>query len=397
MKKSIAIIGGGAAALMLANFLDDQLFDISIYEKNKALGRKLLVAGKGGFNLTHSENLESFKNNYTPIGFLDSALNFFSNEDLRNWLQKIGIATFIGSSKRIFPIKGIKPIAVLNAMQKDLVQKNVKFYFEHSWKGWNPKNHLLFNDDIPINPDITVFALGGGSWKITGSDGTWLETFKAKGIQTKPFVASNCGFKIDWEKDFISQHEGSPLKNIALSAQGASQKGEVVITKFGMEGNAIYALSNVLQAQLSINGQAKLFLDLKPILSAEKIKNKLLQSQEKNISNALKRELKLNKAHIHLLKLSTSKAEFQDIPQLAKIIKAIPLKIIGSATIDEAISTMGGIDLNSINENFELKKMKKTFCIGEMLDWNAPTGGYLLQACFSMAVYLADYLNHHES
>ena len=392
MKKSIAIIGGGPAALLLAAFLDTDQFAVSIYEKNKAVGRKFLVAGKGGFNLTHAEPIQDFTKRYTPDYFLEKALLDFDNAALRQWLEKIGIPTFVGSSKRVFPVKGIKPIAVLNAILAVLKQKNIGIQYGQKWTGWDEDNALLFDSGLVVKADYVVFALGGGSWKVTGSDGSWLDTFAAKGISTRPFVASNCAYGISWPEGFRIKNEGLPLKNIALTCGEKTQKGELVITKFGLEGNAIYALSPQIQAGLQTTGAATVFIDLKPSLTTEVVLKKIRASKEKNTTLILRKVLKLSPPQINLLKTQLAKAVFLDSELLGQHIKKLPLKVSAAAPLDEAISTTGGIALSAVHPHFELKQLKHQFCVGEMLDWNAPTGGYLLQACFSMGVFVARYL-----
>lgn len=391
-KKKISIIGGGPSAFLLACFLDPEKFSVTIYEKNKTFGRKFLVAGKGGFNLTHSETTQELINRYTPTGFLDKALQNFTNTDFRNWLDTIAIPTYIGSSKRVYPKKGIKPIEVLNAIAKTLKEKGVTIKYEHTFSGWNNTDEPLLNK-VAIKTDYTIFCLGGASWKITGSDGKWLDSFSEKGIKTKIFQGSNCGYKINWNKDFIKNHEGTPLKNITISCDTRLQKGEAVITTFGLEGNAIYGLSPQIRAQLAANLKAAIYIDFKPSLSIENLYAKMQVSGYKNTSQILKKEIKLSAAQIDLLKAYVSKEEYLNKEILAKKIKSFPLEILNTASIDESISTVGGIDLSAISQNFELEKLANQFCIGEMLDWDAPTGGYLLQGCVSTGVWLAKYLN----
>ena len=392
IKKSIAIIGGGPSAFLLAAFLDTTKFNVTIYEKNKTAGRKFLVAGKGGFNLTHSEPIEELTNRYTSNNFLDKALLNFTNTDFRKWLEQIGIPTFIGSSKRVYPKEGIKPIEVLNAILNHLKEKGIEVKYEQTFSDWNKDKNPIINDKI-IKVDYVVFSLGGGSWKITGSDGTWLQTFSKKGINTKLFEASNCGYKIEWKSDFIKNNEGNPLKNIAISCKNKTQKGEVVITEFGLEGNAIYGLSPQIRKELNTLSKATVFIDFKPTLTLENIISKIKKSAYKNTSQILKKELKLSNSQIDLLKIYLSKDSYLNTESLANYIKKFPLEITNTATIDEAISTVGGIDLNAVTENFELKNIPNQYCIGEMLNWDAPTGGYLLQACASIGVYLAKHLN----
>lgn len=402
MKKQIAIIGGGPAALMLAAHLDEKKFEVVIYEKNAALGRKFLVAGDGGFNLTHSENTNSFISRYTPADFFEPVIHQFSNTDLREWLKAIGIDTFVGTSKRVYPTKGIKPIAVLNAITHVLKQKNVTIKTKHYWKGWK-ENQLLFSvsetgnensfPEVTVESDIVVFALGGASWRVTGSDGSWVNYFKQKNIFIVPFMASNCAFQVNWDEPFIKNTEGQSLKNIVLTCDSVEKAGELVITKFGLEGGAIYALSGLLRKQLEHNKNARLFIDFKPQWSVSEIEKKLNGRGNKSISDSLKNTLNLPAVVCELLKTGLSKEEYMNTNVLAQKIKNYPLLIIAMAPIDEAISTVGGISMSEINSNFELIKLPEHYVIGEMLDWDAPTGGYLLQACFSMGYNLAVKLN----
>lgn len=392
-KKTIAIIGGGPSALMLAACLDPSLYKVTIYEQNKALGRKFLVAGKGGFNLSHSEPMHHFIQRYTPPTFLKKTLLEFTNQDLRQWLEQNEIPTFIGSSKRIYPVKGIKPIEVLNQFLKVLEQQKVSITYNHRWIGWD-NGGILFENKPRIVADFYVFALGGSSWKITGSDGSWSSHFSKRGISINPFIASNCAYQIAWPAGFLAKHEGKPIKNLQVNCNGQSQKGEAVITKFGLEGNAIYALSLQIQQQLDAQKEAIIYLDLKPTLSEETIFTKLYNRKGKSISHSLRNELKMTSVQIGLLKTFIDKEAFLNQEVLAQCIKKVPLTILSAAPLDEAISTSGGVALEEVDEHFQLHKIPNSFCIGEMLDWNAPTGGYLLQGCFSMGVYLSDFFNH---
>ena len=396
MKKSIAIVGSGPSALLLAAFLDSTKFEVTIYEKNFAPSRKFLVAGDGGFNLTHSENIEDFIKRYTPFGFLEKCLRTFSNTDLCNWLKSIGIETGIGSSKRVFPAEDIKPIDVLNAILNVLEEKNVRIKTLHEWRGWTNLNELIIDNKGQtenINADHVVFALGGASWSKTGSDGNWTGLFSEKKIGIIPFQASNCSFQIKWDQAFLDIAEGKSLKNISIACADAQKKGEVVITKFGIEGGAVYALSPQIREQLNSNKVATIYIDLKPDFTEEQIQKVLSFKGNKSFASLLKSTLNLSEVQIALLKTILSKEEFTNLDTLSLKIKKIPIQIIGLAPIDDAISTVGGIALNEVDENFQLKKLPNNYAIGEMLDWDAPTGGYLLQACFSMGVYLAKHLN----
>ncbi len=394
-KKHIAIIGGGPAALMLACSIDSGKYTVSLYEKNAALGRKLLVAGKGGFNLTHSEDLQQFANRYYPRNFIEPFLAQFSNTDFRVWLSSIGIDTYVGTSKRVFPVKGIKPIEVLKAIENKLIQNQVSVFYHHTWKGWET-NQLIFEKEHQLltqPADITVFALGGASWKVTGSDGTWTPYFEEKHISTLPFYPSNCACEISWNKPFVERYAGQALKNAVFSCGTVSNKGEAVITQFGIEGSGLYPLSGEIRQQLSTQREALVRVDLKPDLIKEEIFARLENKGNLSLKNVLEKKLNLSELHIALIKLQTTKEEYQNNVILTDRIKSLPLSLVGLAPLDEAISTVGGIAPEELTENLELKKLPQHYCIGEMIDWDAPTGGYLLQACFSMGYALAKHLN----
>jgi uncharacterized flavoprotein (TIGR03862 family) len=394
-KKNITIIGGGPASLMLACSLDSSKFTISIYEKNAALGRKFLVAGKGGFNLTHSENIGQFAERYHPKEFIEPFLKYFSNTDFRNWLKSIGIETYVGTSKRVFPIKGIKPIEVLKEIERELEKNNVSVFYNHIWKGWNNKDVVFSNNGELkiIQSNLVIFGLGGSSWKVTGSDGNWTHYFNEKGIHTIPFYPSNCAYQINWNKELIKKIAGQALKNCEFKSGFVSKKGEAVLTEFGIEGSGVYALSKEIREQLIQTKRAIVTVDFKPELSLEEVKSRFDDKGKLSIKDVLEKKINLTPVQIHLLKSSTSKEEYNQPEFISQLIKLYPLTLVDFAPIDEAISTVGGISLDEVNENLELKKITNHYCIGEMLDWDAPTGGYLLQACFSMGKYLADKLN----
>ncbi len=380
---------------MLACSLDSTKYNISIYEKNGALGRKFLVAGKGGFNLTHSEAHTQFAKRYYPKQFIELFLNHFSNIEFREWLKSIGIETYVGTSKRVFPTKGIKPIEVLNAIDKRLKTNNVSVFYNHEWTGWE-NNQLVFSQkttNININSDITVFALGGASWSVTGSDGSWTRFFKEKGIEINPFYPSNCAYHINWSKEMIKLVSGEALKNCEFTCDSVSKKGEAVLTDFGIEGSGIYGLSHTIRQQLLQKKTAELFIDFKPDLSFEEIRIRLDNRGSLSVKDVLEKKINLSKTQIDLIKNQTTKEEYNDVKILLQKIKSYPVTIVDFAPIDEAISTVGGISIDEVSQDLELKKMPNNYCIGEMLDWDAPTGGYLLQACFSMGSYLAGVLN----
>lgn len=394
-KQSIAIIGGGSAALIFACELDTSKYDVTIYERNKGLGRKFLVAGKGGFNLTHASEIKEMKSKYIASAPIFNSLDEFTNQDFIDWLKKEGIETYAGSSKRIFPVKPIKPIQVLKAFEDKLTANKVVIKYNHTWQGFAEEG-LKFDTpegETIIKADKVVFALGGASWKITGSDGSWLSHFEEKGIKTIPFSPSNCGVEVKWKEKFANQNEGLPLKGISISCGDLSKKGDVIITKKGLEGSAVYALSPAIRKELDEFGDAKIFIDLKPTTSIESLLRKMHSSKKKNSwSEHLIWQLKLSKPMFDLIKRSCDKEEFMDSHFLAKHIKNLPIRVLELEEIDKAISTVGGIPLDAITDNFELKELPNHYVIGEMLDWDAPTGGYLLQGCMSMGKKLAKEL-----
>lgn len=397
MKKTISIIGGGASALILGCELNTKKYTVSIFEKNTALARKFLVAGDGGLNLTHSEDESKFILRYTPYEFLETAFKNFSNKDLIKWLNNTGLETFVGTSGRVFPKKGIKPIDVLNRLEEKIKSNSVKINFKHEWTGFSENNELIFKTPTgnkQIQSDVVIFCLGGASWPVTGSKGDWLSFFKDKKIKTTPFEASNCSFKINWPQELIKVIEGKPLKNISIKCGNKIHAGEIVLTSFGIEGSGIYPLSPQIRDELNKLGLAKIYIDLKPLLSSEEALKKITNSRSKlSYTENIVKQLNLNKTQIILLKSVMSKSDFLDPIKIVNNLKNLELLISSLGPIEDAISSVGGISLTEISEDFELKKLKNKFVIGEMLDYDAPTGGYLLQSCFSMGKYLADHLN----
>jgi len=393
VKKKIVIVGGGTSALVLSLLLDSKKYEIHIYEKNKKLGRKFLVAGDGGFNLTHASNIQEMIHKYRPTYFLEQSLLYFTNEDFRLLLHSLQIPTYVGSSKRVFPEKGYKPIQVLNSFLDILKSKGIILNTEKEWKGWKNGKLIFGIEEKEVEADFVVFALGGASWPVTGSTGSWISYFSQKKISTIPFVASNCGFTTNWSKEFKDKWQGSALKNIALFTNSSYQKGELVITEKGIEGNSIYALSGKIQNQLKERGRASVFLDIKPNVSIDKVEEKIFQSKQKNTSSILRVDLKIPEVLVSLLKESLSKEDFLNHTILAHSIKGLNITLVESAPLEEAISSIGGVSLNAVDNNFEISTFPNHFCIGEMLDWDAPTGGYLIQGCASMGAWLAKYFN----
>lgn len=394
-KKSIAVIGGGASALSFASFIDTSKFGVTIYEQNNALGRKFLVAGSGGFNLTHSENIEEFCLRYTPHEFISPFIKQFSNSDFRTWLKHIGIETYVGTSKRVFPVKAIKPIHVLKAIEDVLNKNNIQVAYEHKWMGFE-NDSLRFqnkNNVVRIKADIVIFALGGSSWSVTGSNENWLQHFKNKNVETLPFQASNGAVGVNWDPLLMKQIEGRAIKNALFSCGDKTNKGEIVITKFGLEGSGIYPLSPEIRKQLNQNGNAKLQIDFKPDLTKQTIQHRFEENSKLSTKDVLEKKINLSSVHTTLLKAVTTKEQYHSPEFLSQLIKEYPIQINALTPIDEAISTVGGISLNAVNQTLELKQLPNYYCLGEMLDWDAPTGGYLLQACFSMGFVLAKQLN----
>lgn len=391
--KRLTIIGGGPAALMLAAHIDTKKYQVTLCERKKSVGRKFLVAGEGGLNLTYNASVEELITQYFPSKFMDPIIRQFSNEDLINWLNDLGIATFIGSSNRVFSDLELKPIEVLNKIVDYISRKGITIQLDRKWLGWNEEGHLCFEELEDVASDIVVFALGGASWKVTGSDGGWAKAFEARGVRVLAFRAANCAFGVNWNTDFITTHEGKPLKNIALNYLNHCSKGELVISKFGLEGNAIYALSQKIQDALLTEKTVVIRLDLKPTMTVDQIRAKYKRSTQSKVTDILKKDLNLDSTAIGLLKQFSNKNTFLDPDLLAETIKSIPLIIQSADDLDKAISTLGGIALDEIDTDFQYKKIPNTYAIGEMLDWYAPTGGYLLQGCFSMGFVLAKYLN----
>lgn len=395
-KPKIVIIGGGTSALLLACELNSQIFDVHIYDSNAALGRKFLVAGDGGLNLTHAEDPFEFIKKYSPSSFIQKAFNDFNNNDLRLWLkEKLDIDTYVGSSGKIFPIKGIKPIQVLNQFLNFIKSNAVKVHHKHTLKSINGSSMVFETPkgDINVNGEIVVFCLGGASWPVTGSNGLWVKLFKQKNIQLNQFEPSNCKFKIEWSNALKKNLIGQALKNCEYKVNDKTSLGETVITEFGIEGNGVYPLSEEIRRSIRLHQKALLSIDFKPQMSVAQIKSKLESSKETNRGQTLKVDLKLNPLQIELIKLQCNKTEYLNNDFLANKLKNLNVIITECGEIEDAISSVGGIALSEITENFELKKWPKHFAIGEMLDYDAPTGGYLLQSCFSMAHHLAKHLN----
>ncbi len=380
----------GPAGLMAGTTLLQAGFEVHFFDHKKAAGRKFLVAGHGGFNLTHSEDKEAFKEKYNH-SFLKNAFLQFDNEKWRKWLLSIQIETYVGSSGKIFPIKGIKPIEVLTNWLTKIEQLGGFIHYSHKLIDFSEKEVVFKFEDKEVKHsfDYLVFAMGGASWKKTGSTGDWLDLFISKQIECNPFEASNSGFEVE-NVNKLASLEGQTLKNTDTSFGLISRKGDVVISNYGLEGTPIYYVNKAFRE----NRKGQLSIDLKPTKTHEEIVKVLQKS--KNTTEGLK-ALNLSKTAIQLIKIWTSKEEFSDIETLAKRIKRLEFKPKSLRPIDEVISTIGGISMNSITSEFQLKQYENIFACGEMLDWDAPTGGYLIQGCVSTGYVVAKSINNLHS
>lgn len=387
-RKKIIIVGGGPAGMLSAIELS-KTHEVHLYEKGKTLGRKFLVAGKGGFNLSNNAIEDDLLKQYNPSKFFEPILKNFDSEATSNWLKDLGIPTYVGSSGRIFPKKGIKPIEVLNALKNRMLEQGVHFHFEHEFTAFNSSQiDFIHNEKRRIvSFDKCVFALGGASWSVTGSKGDWLSAFEKNNILTKPFQASNCGIICNsFQKEFLDEFEGFPLKNITISCHHKTFKGEALISSYGFEGNAIYPISAEVRNKLSNHKTAAIFIDLKPFNSEEELIQKLnTNTKAKNY----KYLFNLNKLQLALIKNFSDKETYLNPILFVKKLKSLEIPITGLRPVEEAISTVGGIALEEIDLNLSLKKIPNIYIAGEMFDWDTITGGYLLQGCFSTGFHVA--------
>ncbi len=390
-KTHAAVIGAGPAGLMAAETLAAAGAGVTVFDRMPAPGRKFLMAGGGGLNLTHSDDFERFLARYgAATGRLRAAIEAFPPTALRAWCEGLGQETFAGTSGRVFP-RAMKASPLLRAWLRRLAASGVTFKLRHRWAGWDGDGRLLFETpegQVRAGADVTIFALGGASWPRLGSDGHWSALFAERGIEIAPLKPSNCGFEADSSSLFLGRFEGQPLKGIELRFEGASIRGEAIVTKTGLEGGAIYALSPQLRDAIERSGEAIVAIDLRPGFSATELAGALSKPRGKqSVSNHLRKAIKLSPVALGLLQEAAHKRGVplpaMDANALAALIKAVPVRLIAPAPIERAISTAGGVAFGEIDGRFMLRRMPGTFVAGEMLDWEAPTGGYLLQACFS--------------
>jgi uncharacterized flavoprotein (TIGR03862 family) len=389
-KSQIAVIGAGPAGLMAAEVLAAGGANVTVYDAMPSAGRKLLMAGRGGLNLTHSEALPEFLSRYgAAMSQLAPAITALPPDTLRQWSEALGQPTFVGSSGRVFP-KAMKASPLLRAWLRRLDSAGVQFALRHRWTGWED-GHLSFSTPEGkrvVHADATVLALGGASWPRLGSDGAWGETLAAKGVAISPLRPANCGFTVAWSEIFQNRFEGQPLKGIALSFGTRTVRGEALVTRSGIEGGAVYALSADLREAIAASGQATLRIALRPDIAVSELVAKLSTSRGKqSLSNYLRKAVHLSPVAIGLLQEAgiPSGAPLASLSAagLAGLINDVPVKLNGVAPLARAISTAGGIAFGELDADFMIRRLPGIFAAGEMLDWEAPTGGYLLQASFA--------------
>ena len=395
MKTKVAIIGGGPTGLMAAYILSRKNFNVTIYDRKPTLGRKFLLAGRGGLNITHSECNEDFLEKYgKTANIFKLMLENFSQKNLMDFCEMLGEKTFIGSSGRVFP-KSFKTSPLLRSWLYKLKNQDVEIKNNHDWIGWDD-NKLIFKTEttnIIVDPNITLLALGGLSWPKLGSDGSWIEILEKDDIKISKIQPTNCGFFVKWSNIFKNRFAGYPLKSVELSFKDKKIKGEFIITKEGIEGGLIYSISSILRENINEIGYAEIIIDLKPDFSIKKIRRLLLKPRLKlSTTNYLRKTLNLSEVAIGLLMEFKNKEgkNNQKINNLAHIIKNYKVILDKPFSIDRCISTAGGISFKSINKDFTLINKPNTYVAGEMLDWEAPTGGYLLQACISNGACVAN-------
>lgn len=385
--RRVAVIGGGPAGLMAAEVLAGAGIGVDLYDAMPSVGRKFLLAGKGGMNITHSEPYEAFIGRYGSRsaevrGWLDQ----FTPADLREWIHDLGVDTFVGSSGRVFPTD-MKAAPLLRAWLHRLREGGVRFHMRHRWTGWDQQGALAFDTPegpLAVQPDAAILALGGASWPRLGSDGAWMPVLTRRGVDAAPLVPSNCGFDVAWSEYFSSRHAGEPLITVALQAEGGEyRRGQFVVTATGIEGSLVYALSAQLRDQIAAHGKATVWLDLCPDHSPERVLEEVTHPRgSRSMSSHLQGRLGIRGVKAGLLRECLSKEAFADPQVLARAIKRLPVVLERARPVEEAISSGGGIRFEAL-EGQMLRALPGVFVAGEMIDWEAPTGGYLLSACFA--------------
>lgn len=393
---SVAIIGGGPAGLMAAEVLINAGSSVDVYEAMPTLGRKFLRAGLGGLNITHSETFTDFCSRYGDRqSHMQPYLDAFPPDCLRQWVHGLGIETFVGSSGRVFPTE-MKAAPLLRAWVHRLRSAGVQFHLNHRWLGFDSDKDSVGSlrlanqtEEFSIRPKAVVLALGGASWPQLGSTGTWAPWLQERGVEMAPWLSANCGFDVGWSAHLREKFPHYPLKSVALTftdLQGIteSRQGEILISEYGVEGSLIYAFSRRLRDYLNEHGEATFTLDLLPARSAERVLADLARPRgSKSMSRHLQSCLKIDGLKSALLYEFLSREQINDASVLAKYIKALPITVRSTRPIAEAISTAGGVCFSSLDQNLMLKALPSVFVCGEMIDWEAPTGGYLLTGCFA--------------
>jgi uncharacterized flavoprotein (TIGR03862 family) len=385
------VIGGGPAGLMAAEVLADGGAAVRLFDAMPSVGRKFLLAGKGGLNLTHSEPLHDFVQRYgTRAAHVARWLDTFSPDAMRAWALARGIQTFVGTSGRVFPAD-LKAAPLLRAWLHELRERGVMFHMRHRWQGWAPDGALRFTSpggEVVVRPQATVLALGGASWPQLGSDGSWTPWLREAGAAVAPLVPANCGFEIGWSEHLRERFAGAPIKPVVLRFGAAFERqGEFVLSRYGLEGSLIYAASALLRDAIARDGRATITLDLLPAHDADRVAREVAHPRgARSLSSHLKSRLGLAGAKAALLHEVLPRDALADPARLAAAIKALPLVLTAPRPIAEAISSAGGVALESLDDHLQLRSRPGVFCAGEMLDWEAPTGGYLLQASMASGV-----------
>jgi uncharacterized flavoprotein (TIGR03862 family) len=390
-KNDVAIIGAGPAGLMAAEVLARGGANVTLYDAMPSAGRKFLMAGRGGLNLTHSEALPEFLARYGAArSHLAPAIEAFPPDALRAWSEALGQPTFVGSSGRVFP-QAFKASPLLRAWLRRLDAMGVQFALRHRWTGWDQNGRLLFqtpDGQHVVDSSATVLALGGASWPRLGSDGGWVETLVARGVLVAPLLPSNCAFGVRWSPVFRERHAGYPLKGIAVRFGDATVRGEIMLTQTGIEGGPVYALSAQLREEIQTHGSAVLFVALKPDMSTPDLTARLKAPRGKSsLATHLRKKLNLTPAGIGLMQEAAlalrDALTLMPMDELAVNVNSVPVLLTSIAPIARAISTAGGISFGELDADFMIRRLPGVFAAGEMLDWEAPTGGYLLQASFA--------------